>query len=49
MCQLSLSLKVANRFGNLVERVTVTICAHLSDQKAETASTIFANAVQGAR
>jgi len=38
---------VANRLGHRDAMVTATIYAHVSDQQAETASTRFANAVNG--
>jgi integrase len=40
---------VANRLGHRDAMVTATIYAHLSDQQAETASSTFANAVNGGR
>jgi len=40
---------VANRLGHRDAMVTATIYAHVSDQQAETASSTFANAVNGGR
>jgi integrase len=40
---------VANRLGHRDAMVTATIYAHVSDQQAETASSTFANAVNGVR
>jgi integrase len=40
---------VANRLGHRDAMVTATIYAHVSDQHAETASSTFANAVNGVR
>ena len=40
---------VANRLGHRDAMVTATIYAHVSDQQAETASSRFANAVNGVR
>jgi integrase len=42
-------LNPANRLGHRDAMVTATIYAHVSDQQAETASSTFANAVNGGR